>query len=61
MKEKRPSMYLYQGLLLFKPCCFRMLSFPDRSSPIGCIIDGYLRKDIDLDDHSIHLMFSANR
>ncbi|EFP13119.1 hypothetical protein CRE_07671 [Caenorhabditis remanei] len=36
-------------------------AFPDRSSPIGKLIDQYLKKEIDLDEHSLHLMFSADR
>lgn len=35
--------------------------FQDRSTPIGKQIDSYLRGDSQLDDHSIHLLFSANR
>lgn len=33
----------------------------DRTTPIGKLIDGYLRGQSHLDDHSIHLLFSANR
>jgi dTMP kinase len=33
----------------------------DRSTPIGKQIDYYLRGQSQLDDHSIHLLFSANR
>ncbi|PHH68089.1 hypothetical protein CDD80_269 [Ophiocordyceps camponoti-rufipedis] len=32
-----------------------------RSTPIGQLIDSYLRRDADMDDHVIHLLFSANR
>ncbi|KAF8477022.1 thymidylate kinase-domain-containing protein [Kalaharituber pfeilii] len=35
--------------------------FPDRTTPIGKMIDSYLRSGADLDDHAIHLLFSANR
>lgn len=35
--------------------------FPDRTTPIGQMIDGYLRCNTEMDDHSIHLLFSANR
>ena len=34
---------------------------PDRSTPIGQLIDSYLRSQSDMDDHAIHLLFSANR
>ncbi|KAL6237581.1 hypothetical protein BDW75DRAFT_75811 [Aspergillus navahoensis] len=37
------------------------IRFPDRTTPIGKLIDGYLRGQSHLDDHSIHLLFSANR
>lgn len=33
----------------------------DRSTAIGSCIDAYLRKESGLEDHSIHLLFSANR
>lgn len=33
----------------------------DRTSPIGQMIDGYLRRSVQMDDHAIHLLFSANR
>lgn len=39
----------------------KALRFPDRSTPTGKIIDEYLRGNKDLDDHAIHLLFSANR
>jgi len=38
-----------------------LLKFPDRTTPIGKMIDAYLRSESDLDDHAIHLLFSANR
>ncbi len=37
------------------------LNFPDRTTPIGKLIDNYLKEAEDLDDHVIHLLFSANR
>ncbi|KAL5338104.1 thymidylate kinase-domain-containing protein [Aspergillus crustosus] len=39
----------------------KYIRFPDRTTPIGKLIDGYLRGQSHLDDHSIHLLFSANR
>eukprot|EP00127_Corallochytrium_limacisporum_P005126 Clim_evm32s199 gene=Clim_evmTU32s199 len=35
--------------------------FPDRTTPTGKIINDYLAQGKDLDDHCIHLLFSANR
>lgn len=35
--------------------------FPDRSTSVGQLIDGYLRSGKDIDDRSVHLLFSANR
>ncbi|KZV74510.1 thymidylate kinase [Peniophora sp. CONT] len=35
--------------------------FPDRTTTIGKMIDGYLRSATELDDRAIHLLFSANR
>lgn len=37
------------------------MRFPDRTTPIGNIINSYLQSGNDLDDHAIHLLFSANR
>ncbi|XP_014248016.1 thymidylate kinase isoform X2 [Cimex lectularius] len=37
------------------------ISFPDRSTEIGKVIDSYLTKKIELPDQAIHLLFSANR
>jgi len=39
----------------------KMMRFPDRSTQIGTTIDKYLKGTSDLDDHVIHLLFSANR
>lgn len=33
----------------------------DRTTPIGQMIDGYLKSHVDMSDHAIHLLFSANR
>ena len=38
-------------------CC----RFPDRTTNIGIIINSYLSCEKELDDHAIHLLFSANR
>ncbi|KAJ1927190.1 hypothetical protein IWQ60_003156 [Tieghemiomyces parasiticus] len=35
--------------------------FPDRTTGIGHMINGYLAKHQDLNDQAIHLLFSANR
>ncbi|ASZ85035.1 055L [Cherax quadricarinatus iridovirus] len=35
--------------------------FPDRTTEIGKLIDRYLKKEIEIDDHAVHLLFSANR
>ena len=37
------------------------LAFPDRSTQIGSLIDRYLRREVDFNDQTIHLLFSANR
>lgn len=40
-----------------------MLLFPgaDRTTTIGQLISAYLEKKSDLEDHTVHLLFSANR
>lgn len=37
------------------------IRFPNRESPIGKMINDYLASTADMDDHTIHLLFSANR
>ncbi|RYO77820.1 hypothetical protein DL764_010176 [Monosporascus ibericus] len=39
----------------------RFMRFPDRTTPIGRMIDSYLRGQSEVEDHVIHLLFSANR
>ncbi|EAU90004.2 thymidylate kinase [Coprinopsis cinerea okayama7 len=39
----------------------KLMKFPDRTTTIGQMIDSYLKSDSELDDHVIHLLFSANR
>ena len=39
----------------------KMFKFPDRSTTIGKLIDEFLQKKKTLDDHVVHLLFSANR
>lgn len=39
----------------------KYLKFPDRTTVIGKIIDEYLKKSQSVDDHVVHLLFSANR
>lgn len=39
----------------------KFMRFPDRSTEVGTAIDGYLRGQRELDDHVVHLLFSANR
>ncbi|KAJ8274637.1 hypothetical protein COCON_G00092620 [Conger conger] len=38
-----------------------MLRFPDRTTKIGQLISAYLEKNYNLEDHAVHLLFSANR
>lgn len=35
--------------------------FPDRTTSTGKLIDAYLQSKADMDDHVLHLLFSANR
>ncbi|KAJ8516882.1 hypothetical protein ONZ45_g5869 [Pleurotus djamor] len=39
----------------------KLIKFPDRTTKIGQMIDSYLKSESDLDNHLIHLLFSANR
>ncbi|XP_039583824.1 thymidylate kinase isoform X1 [Passer montanus] len=38
-----------------------LLRFPDRTTEIGQLISSYLGREKNLEDHTIHLLFSANR
>lgn len=38
-----------------------MMRFPDRTTVIGQLISSYLEKKSNLEDHTVHLLFSANR
>ncbi|XP_007253720.2 thymidylate kinase [Astyanax mexicanus] len=38
-----------------------IIRFPDRTTPIGQLISSYLEKKSNLEDHTVHLLFSANR
>lgn len=35
--------------------------YPERSTAIGKVISDYLEKKVELEDHAVHLLFSANR
>lgn len=37
------------------------IRFPERSSPVGQLIDSYLKSTNNLNDQAIHLLFSSNR
>jgi dTMP kinase len=39
----------------------QLIRFPDRSSSIGKLINSYLQCNANLNDQTIHLLFSANR
>lgn len=38
-----------------------LMGFPERTTTIGQLIGSYLQKTSSLDDHAVHLLFSANR
>lgn len=39
----------------------KTIKFPERTTPVGKMIDSYLGKMSEMDDRAIHLLFSANR
>ena len=39
----------------------QLVKFPDRTTSIGTMINSYLTQQSDVNDQSIHLLFSANR
>ncbi|KAM6962984.1 thymidylate kinase [Aplochiton taeniatus] len=38
-----------------------LMRFPERTTMIGQLINSYLQKTSNLEDHTVHLLFSANR
>ena len=52
---------LFYFLKVFLFLCSRMMRFPERTTGIGSLIDQYLSCSKELDDHVVHLLFSANR
>ncbi|KAJ6070808.1 hypothetical protein N7467_012127 [Penicillium canescens] len=52
---------MLRGFLSEQGHVVKYIRFPDRTTPIGKLIDSYLRGSSHQDDHSIHLLFSANR
>ncbi|XP_054426367.1 thymidylate kinase [Pteronotus mesoamericanus] len=38
-----------------------LLRFPERTTEIGKLLSSYLTKKSEVEDHSVHLLFSANR
>ena len=39
----------------------KYVKFPNRTTPTGMMINSYLTNQAQLEDHSVHLLFSANR
>ncbi|KAJ2915311.1 hypothetical protein MD484_g5114, partial [Candolleomyces efflorescens] len=52
---------LLQARLESEGISSKLIKFPDRTTTIGQMIDSYLKSTSELDDHAIHLLFSANR
>jgi dTMP kinase len=46
---------------VLSPFSILMKSLSDRRTPIGQMIHSYLKKQLDIEDRAIHLLFSANR
>ncbi|GLU01528.1 hypothetical protein SLE2022_188340 [Rubroshorea leprosula] len=74
--ESRGALIVFEGLDRSGKTsqCSRLLSyleglghsaelwrFPDRTTTVGQMVSAYLSNDLQLDDHTIHLLFSANR
>jgi dTMP kinase len=39
----------------------KVIRFPDRTTPVGKLIDSYLKSETAIEDHVINLLFCANR
>ncbi|PWN40546.1 hypothetical protein IE81DRAFT_335230 [Ceraceosorus guamensis] len=69
--SKRGALIVVEGLdragkstqveRLVKALDARLVKFPDRTTPIGRMLDSYLTQKSELDDRAVHLLFSANR
>ncbi|CAJ0963575.1 unnamed protein product, partial [Mesorhabditis belari] len=69
-ETKRGALIIFEGLdrsgkstqyLRSKGRTVEFIPFPDRSTPIGKLIDMYLRREIDMSEEALHLLFCANR
>ena len=58
---KTTQINLLEKYLLSKNIRCYLMKFPERSTEIGKMIDRYLLSNTDIEDHVIHLLFSANR
>ncbi|TPX39178.1 dTMP kinase [Synchytrium endobioticum] len=38
-----------------------LVRYPDRTTHTGALLDRYLRRETEMDDRAVHLLFSANR
>jgi dTMP kinase len=75
MSKPRGAFILFEGLdrcgkstqssmlsnILSLSMAVEAIRFPDRTSNIGQLINSYLSSASDLNDQTIHLLFSANR
>ena len=48
-------------VLNYKNILTEVWRYPNRTTSIGQLINSYLNRQIELDDHAVHLLFSANR
>jgi len=53
--------HLVEALNAARPDSAVGLRFPDYATDIGKIILRYLKRETELDDHAVHLLFAANR
>jgi len=37
------------------------IRYPDRTTPVGKLLDAYLKRECEMEDHAVHLLFTANR
>jgi dTMP kinase len=60
MQARRLAMLSFPVRLVRRGILYSLQSI-DRTTPTGKMINGYLTGNAQQDDHSIHLLFSANR
>ncbi len=65
LSSSSSSSWLHTAITLHDLCMQQekceLWRFPDRTTTLGQMINGYLQSNVELNDAAVHLMFAANR